>query len=542
VATAAPTPVPATAINTAADDLKRIRAITPEIERSLGQMGYKTFASIANWQRADVERVNSSLGFRDRVEHENWIEQAQILSKGGTTAYAQDYARGGLTTVMPTPAVAPKAPQAAPQPAPVPPAPAAQPAAVIQPVPVVAPTPVATPPPAAAPAEPPPAAAKPAETPSAAAAAAAAVSAAVAAATRPATTEAPKAPTPAPAPTAPPPAASAAVAPSAAPTPPQVADRAAFAAAQPAAKPPVASTVPPPAASTAEPRAVAAMPATAAPVAPIAPAAPIASAAPVPPPATLSSMSSGDDLTRIRTINPDLAKTLNMQGVTRFGQIAGWSRQDVEKFDRLLGAPGRIDRESWIDQARLLGGAAMEPARSAPMPPPASTVPPPAQAPSQHTVTTQQPAPTRVVEPPAPAAPQPTITQGVVAAGTAAATAVAPGPRTADLSSLVSVRSPHLRDQGLAVPGGGTRVLKSSQADDLKRIRGIGVLIEKRLNQLGVTSYDQIANWTSADIDKFNSQLEFKGRIERESWVEQARILSSGGQTEFSRRLDRGSS
>jgi predicted flap endonuclease-1-like 5' DNA nuclease len=77
-------------------------------------------------------------------------------------------------------------------------------------------------------------------------------------------------------------------------------------------------------------------------------------------------------------------------------------------------------------------------------------------------------------------------------------------------------------------------------AEDLKRIRGIGVLIDKRLNGMGVTRYEQIANWTSGDIDRVSRVLEFKGRIEREGWVEQARILSSGGQTEFSRRVDRG--
>ena len=76
--------------------------------------------------------------------------------------------------------------------------------------------------------------------------------------------------------------------------------------------------------------------------------------------------------------------------------------------------------------------------------------------------------------------------------------------------------------------------------DDLKRVRGIGVLIEKRLNSLGITSYDQIANWTNADIDRISQTLDFKGRIERENWVEQARILSSGGHTEFSRRVDKG--
>jgi len=82
--------------------------------------------------------------------------------------------------------------------------------------------------------------------------------------------------------------------------------------------------------------------------------------------------------------------------------------------------------------------------------------------------------------------------------------------------------------------------LDDVEGDDLKRIRGIGVLIEKRLNALGVTRYQEIANWTNADIDRISQQLDFKGRIERENWVEQARILSSGGQTEFSRRVDRG--
>ena len=56
---------------------------------------------------------------------------------------------------------------------------------------------------------------------------------------------------------------------------------------------------------------------------------------------------------------------------------------------------------------------------------------------------------------------------------------------------------------------------------------------------MGVTSYEHIANWTASDIDRISQSLDFKGRIERENWVEQARILAAGGQTEFSRRFDR---
>ena len=85
-----------------------------------------------------------------------------------------------------------------------------------------------------------------------------------------------------------------------------------------------------------------------------------------------------------------------------------------------------------------------------------------------------------------------------------------------------------------------SKVVRSAALEDLKRIRGIGVLIEKKLNSMGVVAYEQIANWTADDIDRVSQSLDFKGRIERENWVEQARILASGGATEFSRRVDRG--
>ena len=87
---------------------------------------------------------------------------------------------------------------------------------------------------------------------------------------------------------------------------------------------------------------------------------------------------------------------------------------------------------------------------------------------------------------------------------------------------------------------GAARSVRSAVPEDLKRIRGIGVLIEKKLNSMGITNYEQVANWSASDIERVSQVLDFKGRIERENWVEQARILAAGGQTEFSRRADRG--
>ncbi|MEQ9695994.1 50S ribosomal protein L21 [Shimia sp. SDUM112013] len=63
-------------------------------------------------------------------------------------------------------------------------------------------------------------------------------------------------------------------------------------------------------------------------------------------------------------------------------------------------------------------------------------------------------------------------------------------------------------------------------ADDLKKLSGVGPALEKKLLEAGVTTFAQIAAWTEADIAEFDEKLSFKGRIEREGWVEQAKELA----------------
>ena len=69
---------------------------------------------------------------------------------------------------------------------------------------------------------------------------------------------------------------------------------------------------------------------------------------------------------------------------------------------------------------------------------------------------------------------------------------------------------------------------EAAAADDLKRLSGVGPALEKKLLAAGVTSFAQIAAWTEADIAEFDEKLSFKGRIEREGWVEQAKTLAEG--------------
>ena len=64
-------------------------------------------------------------------------------------------------------------------------------------------------------------------------------------------------------------------------------------------------------------------------------------------------------------------------------------------------------------------------------------------------------------------------------------------------------------------------------ADDLKQLSGVGPALEKKLHEAGVTSFAQIAAWTEADVEEFGEKLSFKGRIEREGWIEQAKELAA---------------
>jgi len=61
--------------------------------------------------------------------------------------------------------------------------------------------------------------------------------------------------------------------------------------------------------------------------------------------------------------------------------------------------------------------------------------------------------------------------------------------------------------------------------DDLKRINGIGPVLEGKLKALGINSIGQVAAFTQADIDRISEHLNFKGRIERDEWVQQAQKM-----------------
>lgn len=74
---------------------------------------------------------------------------------------------------------------------------------------------------------------------------------------------------------------------------------------------------------------------------------------------------------------------------------------------------------------------------------------------------------------------------------------------------------------------GPVRLKKAKgKADDLKLISGVGPKLEKTLNGLGFWHFSQIADWKKSDVAIVDDQLSFKGRIERDDWIKQAKKLA----------------
>ena len=130
----------------------------------------------------------------------------------------------------------------------------------------------------------------------------------------------------------------------------------------------------------------------------------------------------------------------------------------------------------------------------------------------------------------APSAPEP-----------APAPAAEPAPVTAPVAQAPEVEAPAVEAVEDAVRPEALSGARDGGADDLKMIKGVGPKLEIMLNELGFYHFDQIAGWSAAEVAWVNDNLTgFKGRVSRDNWVEQARKLASGQETEFSKRVSDG--
>jgi len=68
---------------------------------------------------------------------------------------------------------------------------------------------------------------------------------------------------------------------------------------------------------------------------------------------------------------------------------------------------------------------------------------------------------------------------------------------------------------------------RPADVDDLKLINGVGPKLEETLNELGIYQFEQIAAWDAENIAFIDARLKFKGRIERDDWVNKAKVLAA---------------
>ncbi|QFQ86409.1 hypothetical protein F8A10_02540 [Paracoccus kondratievae] len=122
------------------------------------------------------------------------------------------------------------------------------------------------------------------------------------------------------------------------------------------------------------------------------------------------------------------------------------------------------------------------------------------------------------------------------------------GPECDDTGAQIPIVAGALPGQGISEQVLGpvnestaTVIPGDERRDDLRRIKGIGPKLSDWLNANGVTRYEQIAGWDKARIAEYAERLgRMGGRIEADDWVGQARLLAAGGETEHSRRVDKG--
>jgi len=176
-----------------------------------------------------------------------------------------------------------------------------------------------------------------------------------------------------------------------------------------------------------------------------------------------------DDLKVIKGVGKVSEQKMNALGIYTYRQISKFDDNDINKVeDAIEFFPGRIKRDDWVEQAKILLGK-------------------------------QQEAPT----------PQP------------AAAPISTGNAKQDEALN------RIREKAKNIDFGRLGTASESTKDDLKRISGIGPFIEKKLNALGIYRFEQIARFDDSDIDKVNDAIEFfPGRVRRDDWRGQAKGLA----------------
>ncbi|KRB19482.1 MULTISPECIES: NADH dehydrogenase [Mesorhizobium] len=194
-------------------------------------------------------------------------------------------------------------------------------------------------------------------------------------------------------------------------------------------------------------------------------------------------------------------------------------RADSDRLTGELNACGktRADLERQLRDAQASAGGGAKAASQ----PPAALLSTPAAAKSAPPAAKAAPAKPAA---PAKAAAKPAASKPAASTASATKSSAAPKPAAAKKAA------PPAAKPAAAKPA-------AAKPDNLRRLIGIGPVNEKLLKAQGVTTFAQIAAWTAADIKRIEDVMNFDGRIARERWIEQAKLLAAGDEKEFAKQF-----
>jgi predicted flap endonuclease-1-like 5' DNA nuclease/alpha-tubulin suppressor-like RCC1 family protein len=240
-----------------------------------------------------------------------------------------------------------------------------------------------------------------------------------------------------------------------------------------------------------------------------------------------------DDLQAIKGIGPYSEEKLNALGIFTYAQLANFDRETEDEVNEAIEHySGRIRRDEWVKQAQEIVGAEIKANEEALKAAEEAEAAKKAEEEAAAAAAAEKEA--KAAEKKAKAEAEKKAKEEAAAAAAAEKEAKAKAEAEAKAAAAKPVTKEakkqeeleRVKERAKSIDFAVLGTAKASEKDDLQAIKGIGPFIEEKLNALGIYTWLQVSKMTSALEDEVNEAIEFfPGRVKRDQWVAQAKIL-----------------